>query len=171
MTAGANGRETADTLVSVDFVDKTGQWAVLEKSQLQFHYRHSAFHQCSGAIVGALFALSPDPKARDSQLTIINYRKQTQPYHEPSAGCAFRNPDRSLSPLSAGALIEKAGLKGLRVGGARVSEMHANFIVNSAGASASDVIRLMQIIQQRVRDFAQVTLLPEIRQIPYSEEL
>lgn len=168
MNAGANGRETCDSLVAVDFVTSTGDWQVIKKEDLQFRYRYSSFQERQGAIVGALFRLLPDPKARESQLTILNTRMKSQPYQDPSAGCVFRNPDPSVSVLSAGALIDRAGLKGLTVGGASVSTLHANFIVNRGGATADDVMRLMEQVRERVRGATNVDLEPELRRIPYT---
>jgi UDP-N-acetylmuramate dehydrogenase len=89
----------------------------------------------------------------------LDRRKQTQPLGVPSAGSVFRNPEGD----SAGHLIETAGLKGARIGGAAVSTVHANFIVNDGGASAADVAHLMSMIQTNVRDRYHVELEPEIR--------
>lgn len=170
MNAGANGAETADHLVTVDYVTESGELQVIEKKDLHFNYRHSSFQQRRGAIVGALFRLRPDQKARESQLAILNTRMKSQPYQDPSAGCAFRNPDPAVSPLSAGALIDRAGLKGFTVGGAGVSTLHANFLINCGGATSQDVIQLMQQVRERVRERFQVELEPEIRRIPYDLE-
>ncbi len=97
-------------------------------------------------------------------LAASNGRISTQPYGEKSAGCVFRNPRES----SAGALIEKCGLKGKQVGGAEVSLQHANFIVNKGGATARDVLELVEYIQQTVKEKADVDLEMEIRVIPYA---
>lgn len=146
MNAGANGSDTAQTLVSVDFIDSEGNLKVFQKDQLQFSYRNSTFQQLKGAIVGATFQLSPSPTAREHQLSIIRYRQATQPYGQKSAGCIFRNPSCGY----AGALIEACGLKGKSIGGAQVSTMHANFIVNINNASASDVLELIKLIKNEV---------------------
>jgi UDP-N-acetylmuramate dehydrogenase len=98
-------------------------------------------------------------------------RKRTQPLHLPSAGCVFQNPDPAIDrvpdgiPASAGALIDRAGLKGQALGGARVSPVHANFIVNEGGATASDVRRLIERCREEVRARFGVTLRDEIRYI------
>ncbi|MRR13104.1 UDP-N-acetylenolpyruvoylglucosamine reductase, partial [bacterium] len=89
----------------------------------------------------------------------LKTRKQTQPLSSPSAGSVFRNPEGE----SAGRLIEAAGLKGTRLGNARISDVHANFIVNEGGASAQDVLRLMQKIQMTVKDTYGIELKPEVR--------
>lgn len=163
MNAGAHGRETCDSLVSVDFVDEAGQLHHMDRKDLAFSYRKSVFQELSGAIVGATFQLTPSSEARQKQLSIIHYRKETQPYSELSAGCIFRNPPQG----SAGALIDQSHLKGVCVGGAKVSEMHANFIVNAANASANDVLELIERIRTQVKEVKGVELEVEVRYIPY----
>lgn len=166
MNAGANGRETADSLTSVDFVDKEGVFRVLDKGAIEFSYRYSSFHQWGGAIVGALFTLTPSEHARKKQLSILEQRIQTQPYGEKSAGCIFRNPPGKF----AGEIIEKLGLKGERIGGAEVSRMHANFIINSGGASASDILQLIRHVKKLAKERTAIDLCEEVRVISYSGE-
>ena len=102
--------------------------------------------------------------ARDS----LKYRKATQPLASPSAGCIFQNPDPERDavpggiPASAGALVDGAGLKGRRVGGARISDAHANFIVNDGKATASDIRALAELARETVRDRFGVELRDEI---------
>ena len=159
MNAGAAGRETADALKAVLYLDQNRR--EYRREELSFGYRKSPFQEMDGVILGATFALKPLEGARDSQLQIISHRMKTQPLKEKSIGCIFRNP----SPLSAGALIERCGLKGVHVGEAKVSEIHANFIVNEASASADDVKRLIRLVQERVFEQTGVPLEPEIRMI------
>jgi len=166
MNAGAGGSETCVTLTSVDFVDEDGKHHVFKKENLVFSYRHSSFQKMPGAIVGATFVLSPSTTARDKQIEIITYRKRTQPYSEMSAGCIFRNPNCG----HAGALIEKSGLKGLAIGGAKVSEIHANFIVNTESASAANVLDLIAHIQKQVKEKQNVDLESEVRFIAYEQK-
>lgn len=163
MNAGANGTETSKTLVSVDFVDCTGTLQTLLKEELNFSYRSSSFHQLSGAIVGATFQLKACPSARQKQLEIVRYRQATQPYGQKSAGCVFRNPSCSY----AGALIETCQLKGTTFGGASVSTLHGNFIINQGNASATDILTLISHIQEKVALQASTILESEIRIIPY----
>lgn len=164
MNAGANGRETCESLVSVDFVSPDGEYHVLKKEQLHFSYRTSTFQSMPGVIVGATFTLHRSSEARQKQIEIITYRKNTQPYSEKSAGCIFRNP----SCGAAGALIDKSGLKGMQFGGAKVSDMHANFIVNAENAKAADVLALINLIKSQVRDRTGIELESEVRYIPYA---
>lgn len=163
MNAGANGSETAHAVESVSFLHAAGAKQVLATKEMLFGYRSSLFHQLSGIIIDATFKLSQKPQARQKQLEIIEYRKKTQPYAEKSAGCIFRNP----CGLSAGALIEKAGLKGHAIGAAKVSEKHANFIVNSGNASSAQFLALISIVQSEVKMHFGIELESEIRHIPF----
>lgn len=165
MNAGANGGETADTLVSVLFVDSEGGLKEYKKKELVFSYRHSSFQKMQGAIAAATFSLTEAPTARARQLEIVDYRMKTQPYSEPSVGCIFRNPGQACP--SAGALIDQAGLKGMAVGGAKVSPVHANFVVNAGGATARDVLSLIDLVRQRVQQQSGVVLESEMRYIPF----
>lgn len=163
MNAGANGAETCDRLVSVEFMEPDGSIKVFQRSELSFAYRTSSFQKMPGAIVAATFTLSPLGDARAKQLNIVKYRQETQPYSDKSAGCVFRNPPQQ----SAGALIDQSGLKGLSVGGATVSPVHANFIVNQDHATADDVRQLMALVRRSVQEKTGVTLESEVMQIPY----
>ncbi len=163
MNAGANGSETCDTLIEVEFVNEKGELETLKRDQLEFSYRFSSFQKRKGSIVSAKFQLTSCDAARAKQLTIIDYRMKTQPYGDKSAGCIFRNPKLK----AAGALIEQSGLKGKTLGGAEVSTMHANFIVNKAGATTRDVLNLAAHVQASVKEKTGVDLEMEIRYIPY----
>ena len=160
MNAGANGRETCQVLESVEFFDGVSKKIFLKK-ELEFGYRESSFQTMRGVILAASFVLQKGLSAREDQLAMINHRVKTQPLTEKSIGCIFRNPGH----MSAGALIDQAGLKGLRVGGAEVSLVHANFIVNKERASANDVKKLIHLVQERVFQQTGVFLEPEIRMI------
>src|SRR5262249_41865929 len=144
MNAGANGMETQKSLVSVDFVTEEGELITLDRKDLHFGYRTSSFHTRKGAIVGATFKLTPSLAARQKQIEIVTYRKNTQPYNDKSAGCVFRNPEGHI----AARLIEEAGLKGKMCGEAKVSEKHANFIVNTNQARSQDILRLLDEVQK-----------------------
>ena len=165
MNAGASGAETANVLIEVTFINETGELEVLRRDQIDFSYRTSAFQKRKGAIVSAKFLLQPSEEARKKQLGIIDYRTRTQPYSDKSAGCVFRNPSGTLS---AGALIQQCGLKGKRIGGAEVSPMHANFIVNKEDATAQDILALADFVKTTVKDQTGVELEMEIRCISRS---
>ena len=161
MNAGAQSGETQQFLKFVDYVDDTGEMKRLQKDELHFSYRYSSFQSMRGAIVAACFQLVSCSEAKVLQRALLDYRIATQPYHEKSAGCIFRNPSEG----SAGALIDKCGLKGFQIGGAKVSEMHGNFLVNSHKASADDMKALIRAVQQTVYERCGVHLEQEVRVI------
>lgn len=163
MNAGANGKESCDHLESVEWLDAQGKLHVFDRKDLSFSYRHSPFQNMQGAIVGASFLLNPSASSRLQQIEIINKRKATQPLQEMSAGCIFRNPRDAFS----GALIEKCSLKGLKLGDAKVSEVHANFIINQGKATAEEIEMLIEKIQKEVLEKTGYMLASEVRRIPY----
>lgn len=162
MNAGANGQETKDTLVSVHYLTLAGEEKHFLKEEIQFSYRISSFQKMNGAILSATFECKQGEKARETQLALIDRRKKTQPLQDKSAGCVFRNPTEA----SAGYLIDACGLKGYRIGGAEVSPIHANFIVNTGNATSKDVLSLIQHIQNTIYAKKEVLLEMEIRYIP-----
>jgi UDP-N-acetylmuramate dehydrogenase len=161
MNAGANGGETFETLTEVTYITESGEKEILPKSALQWSYRHTSFHGKRGAIAAARFQLKPSSNARQKQLTLIDYRTKTQPYSDASAGCVFRNP----TGASAGKLIQECGLTGFSIGGAEVSTVHANFIVNKGSATAEDVLALAKHIQKTVQEKTGQRLEMEVRVI------
>jgi UDP-N-acetylmuramate dehydrogenase len=163
MNAGATGGETRDILVSVEFVAADGTLHTYTKEQIDFAYRKSSFQNMSGAIVAATFTLTHNSEARKKQIEILTKRVKTQPYSAKSAGCIFVNPVTG----SAGALIDSCGLKGMGVGGAQVSTLHANFLINADKATCKDMLGLIELVQARVKESTGTVLHPEVRYIPY----
>ena len=163
MNAGACGSETANPLRQVRFLEEDGSLKTYLKTEVEFSYRYSSFQKKKGVIVSALFEVAQDPGAKERQRNILEYRTRTQPYSDPSAGCIFRNPQGA----SAGALIEASGLKGASVGGASVSHLHANFIVNRNGASRADILKLAKHVQETVYEKSGYQLEMEVRAIDY----
>lgn len=161
MNAGAYGGEMRDVAVRTEFMYLDGTTEIFEGDAQGFAYRMSAFQKRKGVIVRTEFALQPAEEteiyARMKELA--EKRRASQPLELPSAGSTFKRPQIGY----AAALIEQAGLKGLSVGGAAVSEKHAGFIVNRAGASAADVLALVRLVQERVFDATGVRLEPEVR--------
>jgi UDP-N-acetylmuramate dehydrogenase len=133
----------------VTVVDEAGEVGVREREDLRFEYRSSDLDE--PIILSATFQLeSEDPEAvvrRMRRIWII--KKENQPYGHQSSGCIFKNPSPELS---AGTLIERAGLQGRRVGGAEVSDRHANFIVAQPGARSADVLELIELMRREVRE-------------------
>ena len=168
MNAGAQGGCTAEVLRSVTVVDPQRPEAPFElmADQLDFAYRHSRLQLETLVVLAARFQLQPgqDPAAV-SQRTSANLhsRTSTQPYQQPSCGSVFRNPE----PQKAGQLIEALGLKGLKVGGAEVSPIHANFIVNTGEASAADIDDLIRLVQDRVMGACGIALHPEVKRLGF----
>lgn len=163
MNAGANGREICDCLSFVSYLFETGEKREFTRQDLSFSYRTSPFQSMKGCILSAKFTLQPNDKARATQLQIIDYRMKTQPLKDKSAGCIFRNPSKETS---AGALIDRLGLKGFAVQDAQVSPIHANFIVNRGNAKAADVLTLIQIVRQTVFEQTGIFLETEIKVLP-----
>lgn len=166
MNAGAQGGCTADWLEEVTVLDP-GHGStpfVLKAAELAFAYRHSRLQEEPLLVLSARFRLAAghDP-AEISRRTSANLlsRTSTQPYQQPSCGSVFRNPE----PLKAGQLIEHLGLKGTRVGAAEVSPLHANFIVNTGGATARDIDGLIAMVQQKVMAAHGLWLHPEVKRL------
>jgi UDP-N-acetylmuramate dehydrogenase len=164
MNAGANGLETCQSIISVDFITEDGELVQIPRANIEFAYRFSSFQKQIGAIVGASFRLTLSSQARTKQLEIIHYRKETQPYGAKSAGCIFRNP----SCGSAGALIDRSGLKGKTVGGAQISTKHGNFVINTGEATSKDVLTLLDLIKKEIKEKMGVELQSEVCYIPYN---
>jgi len=159
--AGAGGASTADFLVSVKLIDADGKEFALAKADLRYSYRSAEIPAGAVVAAGVIRLHRGDPKQIDARLVQArSLRRNTQPAAQPSAGCVFKNP-AAESP--AGAMIDRLGLKGASVGGAMVSEIHANFIVNRGNASAADVLRLIDLIRSRAKAEEGVDLELEIR--------
>lgn len=161
MNAGAYGGEISQIVESVEIMDRFGQCRRLSKEEMQFSYRHSVLEGSSDIVVSADFLLTEKPadevKARMKEL--IGKRMASQPLDYPSAGSAFKRPVGGY----AAALIEQAGLKGYRVGGAAISEKHAGFAVNLGNATAEDVKNLLQQVSDKVFETSGIRLEPEVR--------
>ncbi|TLG72144.1 UDP-N-acetylmuramate dehydrogenase [Culicoidibacter larvae] len=161
MNAGAHGSDTAAILTGVDYLDECGTLHHLDNEACQFSYRTSIFQQHrEWTIVRAYYQLEHGDKAEIlAQMQEWKGRRvKTQPYAKPSCGSVFRNP----LPQHAGQLIESLGLKGTRIGGAEVSPMHANFIINTGSASADDIMDLINLVKKQVKDAYGVDLHTEV---------
>lgn len=163
------GRNIGDLVSSVGLVDRAGRFSVVPRDAMEFAYDTSRLQRTGEIAVWAEFAVGVGAPAdlRATARASLHYRKSSQPLASPSAGCVFQNPapDELLPPgmpPSAGALVDRAGLKGHRVGGARISSHHANFIVNDGGATAADVRQLIDLARTTVRDRFGVDLRNEI---------
>lgn len=161
MNAGAYGGEIKDICKKVDVMDLRGNIRTLSGEEMEFSYRHSILEDSGEIVLSADFALVPGAssaiKARMQELS--DKRRGSQPLQYPSAGSAFKRPVGGY----AAALIDQAGLKGFRVGGAEVSSKHAGFIVNVGGATAADVKSLLGQVSDKVYEAAGIRLEPEVR--------
>jgi UDP-N-acetylmuramate dehydrogenase len=161
MNAGAHDRSMSDVLERVDVVglSGTGERRSVPAADAGFAYRRSDL-PAGSIVVGATVRLAPGEEAeiRARMEEAREWRRRTQPLAEPNCGSVFKNPDGD----HAARLIEAAGAKGLRVGGARVSEKHANFIVADPGATAADVWALIGEVRSRVESHAGVRLATEV---------
>ncbi len=160
MNAGAGSGQMADVVEFIDVVRESGESSRCTRERLQFDYRHSCLRDEQCVAVSVTFALQPsDPAAiRKAMFEAIERRCQRQPLSLGSAGSVFKRPPGDY----AGRLLEAAGVKGLRVGGASFSTKHANFIVNEGDATAADVIRLIEMAKQRVHETSGVWLEEEV---------
>ncbi|MCS7172267.1 MAG: UDP-N-acetylmuramate dehydrogenase [Armatimonadetes bacterium] len=160
MNAGAHGHCMAETVREVRVVTPRGE-EVWTNAALGFSYRTSRLQRQTAVVLEAVLRLRPgDPtEIRSRMEEWLRLRACTQPVGPPSSGCIFRNPPGE----AAGRLIELAGCKGLRVGGVRVSTLHANYILNEGGGRAQDVLRLVETVRDRVRRAFGVELELEVQ--------
>lgn len=159
MNAGAWGRCIADLVEYARVMDYNGNIKTLDRNDIKFEYRAAGLE--GFIILGACLRLKKKNKGRikDKIEEYLEERRKTQDLSGPSAGCVFKNPEDA----SAGALIDKCGLKGARCGDAVISHKHANFILNMGRAKASDVLKLMSLIKKEVKKRFHIVLEPEIK--------
>ncbi len=160
MNAGAFGQQVSDCLSEIELLTRQGEVRTIDAAQLQMAYRHTQLP--SGSLVlSAAFTLQKDDAeaVRERMREMRAKRGATQPLELPNCGSVFKNPQGD----HAARLIEAAGLKGLRIGGARISDKHANFIVNEGGAKSSDVLALIRQARETVEQRFGVRLEPEVR--------
>ena len=160
MNAGAFGSEISNNLIFVETINILGQKKRYNVDEIDFEYRKSNFPK-NEIIINALFNCKKGLKSNinDKRDIASKQRKTTQPLTYRSAGSIFKNPKEN----AAGYLIDKAGLKGLQIGGAKISEKHANFIVNLGNAKSTDVLELIDIIKKKIYQMYKIKLELEIK--------
>ncbi len=160
MNAGAYGGEISDCLVKIDCIDENGEEITILKQDAKFSYRHSIFQERKLFITKAYFKLNKadSNKMLDFMKDIMNKRADKQPLELPSAGSSFKRPQGYF----AAALIDECGLKGMRVGGAMVSEKHAGFIVNVGNATCNDIVSLAEKVEKIVFEKTNVKIEKEM---------
>jgi len=159
MNAGAHGSETKDVLVEARAVDRQGNIHVLSLAEMGFRYRHCSISK-DWIFTEAVFQGRPGDKAEilEQMEAVAQYREENQPTRERTGGSTFKNPPGH----SAWKLIDAAGCRGLRIGGAKVSEMHCNFLINDNDATAEDIERLGETVRARVKATSGIELQWEI---------
>lgn len=161
MNAGAYGGEMKDIVQSVTYADENGDIRTVSGKDADFGYRHSIFSDKKYAVLECTIKLERGDINQISELMkdYTKRRNDKQPIDMPSAGSTFKRPEGHF----AGQLIENAGLKGISVGGAQVSEKHAGFIVNKGRATSSDVVNLIELVKNKVFENSGVMLEPEVK--------
>ncbi|MCY7391320.1 MAG: UDP-N-acetylmuramate dehydrogenase, partial [Leptolyngbyaceae cyanobacterium CAN_BIN12] len=162
MNAGAHGGCVADSLLNAHVLLPDGKTRIFTPQELGYAYRTSILQGKNWLVTQATFQLKPgaDPiQVTAETSTHLNQRRATQPYHLPSCGSVFRNPNQ----YKAGWLIEQLGLKGYQIGGAQIAQRHANFILNCGSANASDIFQLISYAQQAVNHQWNLWLEPEVQ--------
>ena len=162
MNAGAYGGEMKDIVRSARLMSPDGsQVTELSKDELRLEYRHSIIQETGDIVLSVVLGLeSDDSEAISARIAELSARRNAkQPVQYPSAGSTFKRPVGGY----AAALIEDAGLKGYTIGGAKVSEKHSGFIINTGGATCKDVLDLMKYVQQKVFENSGIMLEPEVR--------
>lgn len=161
MNGGAYGGEMKDVVTKVYHIDKDGNEGCLIGDNLAFGYRTSAYEHNGYIITGIEISLKKGNQSdiKEKMTELLSRRKDKQPLEYPSAGSTFKRPEGYF----AGALIEECGLKGKQIGGARVSEKHAGFVINYDNATSTDILELMDFITETVKREKGVTLTPEVR--------
>lgn len=162
MNAGAFGGETWPHVIAVETIDRTGKIRVRKPEDFQVSYRHVVGPSGEWLVAGHFQFEAGDPVVAKADIKRwLKQRSLTQPIGSFNCGSVFRNPPDD----HAGRLIEEAGLKGYRIGGAQVSEKHANFIINSDTAKAKDIEELIQHIQEMIQARYNIQLIPEVHRV------
>ena len=160
MNAGAYNNSMSEIVETVEVITNNYEFKKISAKELDFKYRDSFFkHHKDFIIVSCKLRLKPTKKEEIIELikSRRKKRKETQPLDYPSAGSVFRNPEG----MHSGALIENCGLKGYQIGGAKVSEKHANFIINNNNATGEDIIKLIEYIKEKVKEKYDIELILE----------
>lgn len=163
MNAGAYGGEMKDVLFEVTVLDERGSFLTLQREELELGYRTSIVAKKNYIVLEAKLSLAEGERAQiKARMDELKEKRVTkQPLEYPSAGSTFKRPQGYF----AGKLIQDAGLRGFTVGGAQVSEKHCGFVINKGGATAADIVSLMEQVSQKVKEQFGVTLEPEVKRL------
>lgn len=160
MNAGAYGGEMSQVVTQVEVLSRDGELMTLDNETMEFGYRTSTIRNNSFIVTKVVFGLEQGDSSaiQEKMKELAARRREKQPLEYPSAGSTFKRPEGNF----AGKLIMEAGLKGFQIGGARVSDKHCGFVVNTGNATAEDVRQVISEVQQRVKEKFRVELEPEI---------
>jgi UDP-N-acetylmuramate dehydrogenase len=160
MNAGAYGEETGDYVDSISIVTPSGNTEELVGSEIYFSYRKSTVPE--GSVIYSVTLKLKDGEREQVKERVeknLSMRRASQPLDMPNCGSVFKNPPGGY----AARLIEASGLKGFKIGGAMISPRHANFIVNTGNAKASDILALIEVTRKRVKEDSGIELETEVR--------
>ncbi|MEM7289029.1 MAG: UDP-N-acetylmuramate dehydrogenase [Pseudomonadota bacterium] len=162
MNAGANGTETTQRVIEVHGIDRSGNRQVLSHDQMGYSYRHSEAPK-DMIFTRVVFEGVPGnaEEIREAMDAVQHHRETVQPVREKTGGSTFKNPEGH----SAWKLVDDAGMRGYRVGGAQMSEMHCNFMINTGDATASDLENLGESVREKVLEKSQIQLEWEIKRV------
>ncbi len=167
MNAGTGSLSLEKNLISVKVINhKTHEILEITKKDINFKYRFSSFQKNNLAIISAKLHFQPNgnpEKLIHTTKNNLKLKQETQPYHQPSFGSVFKNPENTY----AAKLIDEMGLKGFKIGGAEISKIHSNFIINNSSASSKDIYELIIAIQQKILQNKGIYLEPEVRMIGF----
>ncbi|MBL6719441.1 MAG: UDP-N-acetylmuramate dehydrogenase [Candidatus Marinimicrobia bacterium] len=167
MNAGAWGGEISENLIHVEVINSKSEIQKIQRKDLNFSYRQSSFNK-DDILLSAKFNLKKADKdiIKENFIEAQSGRKKSQPLNKRSAGSLFKNPKNN----SAGKLLDKAGLKGLSIGDAKISEKHANFFINDGDASSRDMLMLIKKAHKAVKDKFNVNLSLEVKLMGFNED-
>jgi len=167
MNACTGNLSLAKNLISVKVINnKTNEELEIERKEINFEYRFSSFQKNDLTIISARLHFEPNGNLEQLIQTTKNNLKlktETQPYHQPSFGSVFKNPENNF----AAKLIDEMGLKGFKIGDAQISTIHSNFIINTSSASSKDIYELITVILQKVLQKKGIYLQPEVRMVGF----
>ena len=161
MNAGAYGGEMKDVIEAVSYLDPSGEEHIAKNCEMEFSYRSSALQNTGCIVLGATICLKKGDGGpiKETMADLAMRRREKQPLEYPSAGSTFKRPKGYF----AGTAIDECGLKGAKIGGACVSEKHAGFIINTGGATAADILNLINYVRETVFKKTGIELEPEVK--------
>lgn len=162
MNASSYDESISNCLIKVKYLDESGKIKTLKKEDIDFGYRFSSFQNFNGIILSCHFKLKYDKNAKTNLKFFFEKKRSSQPLDKFTAGCIFKNPKN----LFAAKLIDESGLKNYKIGQAKISSIHANFIENEGGASFNDVIKLIKHVKNKVKTKKNILLEEEIKILP-----